>query len=213
MVGAMGGLYSAILRLDPAAYLPYFATGMVLWAFIAAQLTEAASGFIQFEHAIRHVHIPLPAYLLRILLRNIIVLGHNSVIILAALAFGTAGGAGGVLMAVPGLLILCCTLFGLSLIAAIACTRYRDFTQVVTVGLQMMFFVTPILWPAESLGQYAWAVQINPVFHLIEVVRAPLLGSMPAPASMVTAIVLCLMINTLAVWLFGRHHRRIVFWL
>ena len=213
MVGAMGWLYSTILNVNLAVYLPYFATGMVLWTFIAAQLTESANGFIQFEHAIRHVHIPLPAYLLRILWRNIIVLGHNSVIILAALAFGTAGGAAGVLLAIPGLLILSCTLFGMSLIAAIVCTRYRDFTQVVTVALQMLFFVTPILWPAESLGRHAWAVQINPMFHLVEVVRAPLLGAAPASTSVLTAIGMCLLVNTAAVWLFARHHRKIVFWL
>lgn len=213
MVGALGTLYSTILHVDIAVYLPFFAVGMVLWALIAGQLAEAANGFIQFEHAIRQVRIPLPAYLLRILWRNILVLAHNGVIVLAALLFFSPGTTAAALLALPGLLVLCATLFGLSLITAILCTRYRDFLQVVTVLLQLMFFITPILWKPDALGRHAWVVDINPAFHLIEMVRAPLLGSMPTALSTAAALGTCALVNLAAVWLFSRHHRQIVYWL
>ncbi len=213
MVGALGLLYSRILQVDIADYLPFFAVGMVLWALIAGQLTEAANGFTQFEHAIRQVRIPLPAYLLRILWRNILVLAHNSLIVLVALMFIGTGIPITALLALPGLVLLFGTLFGMSLITAILCTRYRDFLQVITVLLQLLFFVTPILWKPEALGRHGWVVDANPMFHLIEIVRAPLLGALPAPLSAGVALGLCVLVNLVALWLFSRHHRKIAYWL
>ena len=213
MVGALALLYSRIFQLEVASYLPHLAIGMVVWTLISTQISDAANAFIGFAHAIHQVRIPLPAYLLRILVRNLLMLAHNSVIVLLALIISGTHLSPATLLVVPGLLLVCATLFGLSLALAILCTRYRDLQQVVVVLLQLLFLVTPILWKPESLGADAWLASINPLFHLIEMVRMPTLGMAPPAASAAAALGLCAAANLLAVWLFTRYHRKIVYWL
>ena len=65
----------------------------------------------------------------------------------------------------------------MALVAAVLSTRYRDVPQIIANIIQVLFFLTPIFWSPESLPQRPVFVHFNPFFHLIELVRAPLLGA------------------------------------
>ena len=43
--------------------------------------------------------------------------------------------------------------------------------------------LSPIVWPKEALNGYSWIADVNPVFHFIELIRAPLLGAWPTAAN------------------------------
>jgi lipopolysaccharide transport system permease protein len=76
-----------------------------------------------------------------------------------------------------------------------------------------MLFATPIMWPISALGPAVIIANINPLHHLIEVVRAPMLGEAPPVLSWV-AVVLCAVAGwTVAILLLRRAARRLVFWL
>ena len=63
---------------------------------------------------------------------------------------------------------------------AVFCTRFRDFPQIVGNALQIMFFATPIMWRPETLLRtFHWIAEFNPLAHLIDIVRLPLLGMAP----------------------------------
>jgi len=73
-------------------------------------------------------------------------------------------------------------------------------------------FATPIMYLRESLGESAWIADINPLYHLIELVRAPLLGQAPAILSWEVAIATAVVGTAFALALLVRTSRRIVFW-
>ncbi len=73
----------------------------------------------------------MAVYLLRVLVRNLIILAHNSLIIVVVITFIGPGWTWAAIAAVPGLIILSITLFGLSVAIAILCTRFRDLPPVV----------------------------------------------------------------------------------
>jgi lipopolysaccharide transport system permease protein len=79
--------------------------------------------------------------------------------------------------------------------------------------VQILFFSTPIMYPVDALGDAAIIAHANPVHHFIELVRAPLLGKVPASGSWLVALGTIGAGFLLALLLFRRVERRIVYWL
>ena len=61
-----------------------------------------------------------------------------------------------------------------------ACARFRDIQQLVGTLLQISLFLTPIFWSPDQLsGRTALLAALNPMYHLIAIIREPLLGQAP----------------------------------
>lgn len=212
-IAVLGVLWSQIFQLDIKEYLPYYATGHVLWTWISAQLNDACAGFTQFEHIIKQARLPYPAYLLRLATRNALILAHHAIVIVAVLLLCGTG-----LHAVSPLALAGVGLVGvigvlLSVPIAICCARYRDLPPVVGSLLQVAFFLTPILWQPGALRSFAWMAHLNPLFHWIEVVRQPLLGQWPDPAHYAWTAGSIGVLALVALWLLGRQRDRIAYWM
>jgi lipopolysaccharide transport system permease protein len=103
----------------------------------------------------------------------------------------------------------------MALIMGTLCARFRDIPQIVSNLLQVSFYLTPIIWMPELLPERAskMLLDVNPFFHLIEIVRAPLLGATPSLLNWLVALALAM-----AGWIgglvfFGRFRSRIAYWL
>ena len=78
---------------------------------------------------------------------------------------------------IPGLALLLATSVWVALLLGTICARFRDVPQIAASLMQVAFFLTPIIWQPEQIGDRLIFVQINPFFHFIELIRAPLLGN------------------------------------
>ena len=61
-------------------------------------------------------------------------------------------------------------------------TRYRDIGPLLGAVVQLLFFMTPIIWNANTLtaqgaGRWSKIIELNPLLHYLDIVRAPLLGA------------------------------------
>jgi ABC-type polysaccharide/polyol phosphate export permease len=84
------------------------------------------------------------------------------------------------LLAVPGLVLVILNLTWISMLVGVLCTRYRDLPPIITNVMQIIFFLSPIMYKPSTLpAQLRFIVHVNPVFYLVEAVRAPLLGEAP----------------------------------
>jgi lipopolysaccharide transport system permease protein len=101
------------------------------------------------------------------------------------------------------------------LILAIICARYRDLPQMINSVLQVIFYLTPIMWLPSLLPARAgvYLLDWNPVFHMLEIVRAPLLGQLPSSANWMVAGGMAVAGWIVAVLVFARYKRRIAYWL
>jgi ABC-type polysaccharide/polyol phosphate export permease len=81
------------------------------------------------------------------------------------------------------------------------------------VATQLMFLVTPIFWRAEQIPDYPWLASYNPIFHLLEVCRAPMLGQ-TAPWNTWVAVALFNAVGCLfAFVVFARCRKRLAYWM
>jgi len=215
MIGTIGIVFGNIFKSPMTEFLPFIAIGIILWGFISTVITEGCTGFIVAEGIIKQLPIPLFVHILRMIWRNILILGHNIVIfpiILIAVGKPLYLVA---FLAIPGFLLLLVNLTWVALILALLCARYRDLAQIVGSVLQVVFYLTPIMWMPKNLPKATgiYLLDLNPVYHLLEIVRAPLLGDFPTTINWVVACSMALAGWLFAIALYGRYKRRIAYWL
>ncbi len=211
---AMGILFSTVLKSEIRLYLPYLAFGMVTWNFLASAASDGPQIFVESQHIINSLKMPFSVHVLRYLVRNIIIFGHNLVAALATLWI--LGGSIGHTwpLALLGLPILFLTAFALGLILAIMGARFRDLGPMIGMVIQLAFFLTPILWRLEDIPEpYHWWVSVNPAYHLIELIRAPLMGSNAFWPSLLAATLTAFLLLGVAFALLSIFRRRISYWL
>jgi lipopolysaccharide transport system permease protein len=74
-------------------------------------------------------------------------------------------------------------------------------------------FVTPIMWPVSAISDARFVADINPFYHLIQLVRAPLLGELAEPLSWIVVLCMCIVGYGLAAFALTRASPRLVYWL
>ena len=213
MVGALGTLYSTLFRMDLHEYLPFLALSLVLWGFLSSLVSDACSCFQQAEGMIRSVRLPFSLHALRVIVRNVLVLGHNVVVIAVVYAVFDRWPGVHALLAVPALALwivdglACCLLLGA------VCARFRDIPPIVGSVMQIAFFISPVIWRPEMLqGAAAAWLPWNPFFTLLEVVRAPLLGVAPGWGVWASALGFSALLCGAAWIAFVRVRSRLAFW-
>jgi len=214
MVGALGYLYAGIFHTDVSDYLPFLALSMVLWSFLSTVVGECCNVFTESEGIVRAVRMPFFLFAIRLLIRNVLVLAHNVLVIAVVfVVFGVWPGWSGFLV-LPSLMLWVIDCLAAALLFGTFCTRFRDIMPIVTSVMQIAFFLTPVIWKPEQLGSQGQALlPFNPFFDLLEIVRSPLLGAVPATEIWLGALLYSAMLWMLAWSLFSRARGRIAFWI
>jgi ABC-2 type transport system permease protein len=175
---AMGILYGALFGEPIQTFLPYVATGLLIWNFVNGCILEGSEVFIANEGLIRFLPAPISLHVYRLLWRQTLFFLHNLVIWLLLIVIFPQPLSASVLLAVPAFLLLIVNGMWVALLAGIVATRFRDIPPIIASLTQLLFFMTPIVWSYERLKSNPLSayIELNPVMHFVEVLRQPLLG-------------------------------------
>lgn len=213
MVCAIGYMFSNIFKSPIDEFLPYFAAGQTVWLFISTQINKSCTTFTQYQSVIKQMSVPLSVHIMRNLWSNLILFGHNFIIIIIVL-FVYNKISWMILLAIPAFILILILLFLISIMLGIICTRFRDITQIVAVFMQLIFFFTPILWMKKVLtGRNSWVSDYNPFYHIIEIVRAPLLGVAPSGILWAYMLAYIAIAAVMAVFFLKKFRHRVSYWL
>ena len=212
LVGGLGLLYAGLFKMDVADYVPFIAAGFIVWGLISGLITEGCAAFVGAEGIIKQVGLPLSVHVYRMVWRNLIIFAHNVIIyaIVAAVFLIQPGWAG--LLALPGLALLCLNGVWMGLVFGLVSARFRDVPQIAASIVQIAFFLTPIIWKPEMMPDRALVLDLNPFYHLMEVVRAPALGQTPDLVSWLAALGITLCGWLATVFMYRRYRWRIAYW-
>ena len=141
--------------------------------------------FTSVEGIIRQMPIPFFVYVLRTYWRNTIILAHNILIFPAVCLVVGKPLSLTSLLALPGFLIVSINLLWIAFVIGIFCTRFRDCVQIVNSLLQIVFYVAPIIWMPSALPARGASMILdpNPVYHMLCLIRDPILGIAPTMAN------------------------------
>ena len=175
MVAALGILYAALFRQPVHDYLPFLTLSLVLWGYLSTVTNEACACFSGAESAIRARRTPFLLLVGRIVLRNVIVLGHNVLVVVVVFAlFGVRPGWTA-LWCIPGLALWLLDSIAITVLLGTLGARFRDIPPIVGSLLQIAFFISPVIWKPELIPHARVWMRLNPFYSLLDVVREPLL--------------------------------------
>jgi lipopolysaccharide transport system permease protein len=212
MVLSMGILYSQLFHMQLHDYMPYLALSLVLWNALSGTVSEACLCFTTAEGTIRSIRLPFTVYATRAVVRNVLVLAHNIVVIVAVFAWYDTWPGVAALGALVGLGLWLVDAIAACLLLGALCARFRDIPPIVGSIVQIAFFLTPIIWRPELIGKGAEWLVLNPFYPLLALVRDPLLNTVPAPQVWLAAFVWSGLLCGLAGLLFARVRARLAFW-
>jgi ABC-type polysaccharide/polyol phosphate export permease len=213
LVAVLGALYSTLLNQDPRLYVPFLAIGLVVWQFISTCATEGCNVFINAGYLIKQIRLPLTVHVCRQVWRNFVIFLHSlPVVIIALIAFGQWPNEN-ILVLPFGLILLILNVTWITVVLGILCARFRDILPIVSNFIQIAFFFTPVMWSVDILKERAWVADYNPLYHLIEIIRAPVLGEPTQMNSWAWATGLAIFGFVLAQWMMLRYRNRVAYWL
>jgi lipopolysaccharide transport system permease protein len=215
LIGALGLVFGNLFDSPMKEFLPFLTIGLILWTFISTTLNEGCMGFTAAEAMIKQISLPLFTHILRVLWRNLIIFAHNLIIYPLVLIVFWVSLPVTAFLAIAGLLLLMINLSWMALVLGVFCARFRDVPLIVANLLQVFFYLTPVIWMPQVLPKRASMLLLtaNPFFHLIETVRAPLLGTPPSALNWQVGILMAMAGWVFTILFYGRFRSRISYWL
>lgn len=160
----------------------FYMSGTVAWTYFSTSLLKTSDTFIQNANIFGKVYFPRMAVPVSIILSNLILFLIQFLLlagIMIIYAFrGIEYNLGPELLLIPFLLLLLAGLgLGFGIIVSSLTTKYRDLKQLVTFGVQLWMYATPVIFPLSEIdGKYRIIFLLNPLTGVIESFRSILLG-------------------------------------
>ncbi len=214
-------LFAPIFSMPRSTYFLYVLTGLAFWSFLHASLVQGCRSFLVGEHYIRQHPAPMAIYSLRTILGAGF---HLAVALVAALILSfslallssqwTSSYPLALLSLIPSFLLLLIFAWAVATLAGLAHVFFRDTGHLCEVGLQVLFYLTPIVYPRSLMDQrgFAWLTTWNPFIPLLDLLRNPLVDqSLPSLATFVNATIVVGALLSLALVALARLERRLIF--
>lgn len=217
LVGSLGFLYSVLFNQNIDTYLPFLAVGLIIWMFISTLLNEATTVFVSSEGMLKQIRLPLTVHVCRMVYRNLIIFAHNAVIIVFVMIWAQTPITWGLILIPAALILISFNGINVGLILGILSTRFRDIAQLVASIIQVIFFVTPIMWSPEILYgrgvNMTWIIEYNPAYYFIEIVRGPVLGSEISLNPWLVVLGISIVTWLLGIYSLVKFRHRVAYWL
>lgn len=214
-VGLIGWVWGALWKVPIAEMMVFVGVGLVMWTFFTGILADVAQGFHLNAHLFANQYLAKSTVIFAIIYKHLILLAHNSVVIVVLLAiFGPWPSMGQFVWLPVGLLLVCMFAYWSGFILSALGARFRDISQIVTIVIQFGFFVTPILWMLrQAPKEVRDLLDFSPFYHMLEVLRGPIAGSAAGwlPWTVMAVAAFGGLIVTLPLIGYLRH--KVVYWL
>lgn len=213
-IGCMSVMLTGLWHTDPSNFMPYFSASYIAWILLSTLINDGTQTFINQEATLKQFSRPYVMFACLTTWRNFIVFAHHLVIFALVLLFCRHEVNYNLLWLLPGLAVIfglgvcICTFLGM------VCARYRDIQQIINSMLQLVLFVTPIMWRPEQIGAKGMLLaNLNPLYHIISLIRQPLLGVAPTATNWMISIACTLLLGLITFKLFSKKYPIIIYWI
>lgn len=210
-------VFSRLFHTNIILYAPYILSGIIVWEFIGGSLTGGTLAFVHADTYIKQCKHPLAIYTLRLILTNLIVLSLASLVLLVWTLLVLPQNFGwswlSILTFFPLVVIL---IWPLSTLLAYIGTRFRDVQHAMGLILQLIWFISPVYFEVKMFrnGGMNGLVDYNPVYHLLQIIRAPLLdGQWPTITNYFFCLSTVVVLSLLAFAVGRKSESKVVFYL
>lgn len=209
----MGTLFKS----DLGEYAPYIFSGLIFWDFLTGCVIAGCSAVINSETYIKQYVHPVAIYPLRYSIAALINLGFAFVGLVLWILLWRPGNIGYSWLTLPPSFCLLFLLgWPLAILASFINTRFRDFQQLIVLILQAVWYISPVFIDVKVLrtAKLDALVDLNPVYHILNIFRAPILeGEFPSAVSLFYVAASILVAWAAAILVIWRQERKLIFYL
>ena len=178
-------IFGSVAKL-PTDGLPqflFYMSGTVIWTYFASCLTKTSETFVNNANLFGKVYFPRLAVPVSILVSNLITFTIQFVFFLGFMLFfglnGSALSPNLWILLTPILILMMAGLgLGFGILISSLTTKYRDLRFLVTFGVQLLMYATPVIYPVSSIPErFQWIILANPMTSIVEAFRYAFLGA------------------------------------
>lgn len=175
----------AQISTDGLPQILFYLAGITIWNYFAETLTATSNTFITNASIFGKVYFPRLVMPLSKVFSGLIKFAIQFLLFISFLFYYMATGSSvkpdltGILTITPIVLFIMAGLgFGIGLILSALTTKYRDLIFLITFGIQLAMYATPVIYPLSAItSKYKWLIEANPMSWLVEGFRKVYLGA------------------------------------
>lgn len=173
----------AKLSTDGLPMMVFYLAGITVWNYFSQTLTATSTVFKDNAQMFGKVYFPRLTMPLSIVISNLVRFGIQFALFMAVWVYyfvqGDAIHPNGYILLMPVLVFIMGIMsLGLGMIFSALTTKYRDLAMLLTFGIQLLMYATPVIYPLSSLSdKYRWLIVANPMTSVVETFRYAFLGS------------------------------------
>lgn len=161
----------------------FYLAGIILWNFFNDSFTGTSGTFKEHAHVFSKVYFPRIIMPVSVISTQLLRFAIQFLMLLGAMVFysfsrGFSFPVNSWLLALPFIVLQVGAFsLGLGLIFSVLTAKYRDMTNLATLGVRLLMFLTPVIYPLATIPENVrWLVQLNPLTPLFELFRLAILG-------------------------------------
>lgn len=195
----------------------YIYSGIICWDIIIFSSISGSMSFMNAAPYIKQFAHPIAIYPLRSILVGLINFGLAMIGLICWVLIWQPENISLSWLSLP-LTFFLLLLIGwpLAILCAVIGTIFRDFSQLLTIALQALWFVSPVFFSTQVFinGGIGFLVYYNPIYHILELIRAPFLyGKFPTLINYEVTALLIIGLWCIGILLISRFEKRIILYL
>lgn len=197
------------LKPQDVPYPLFVFSGLLFWNLFTNILNGVANSMIANQSIIQKIYFPRLILPLSTTIVHLIDFGFAFLIFAGLMLYFKIVPSLVALVAVPlGILVVILGAAGLGLILSSLNIKYRDVRYALPFFVQILFFVTPVIYTPSILGSYTWLWVLNPMASVITTMRGVLIGSWAmSPKPFLLSLLSALILFILGVYVFNKTER------
>ena len=214
-IAAISTIFAAAFRQDATSFALLVTTGLVCWLFLSDITTSSVTSYSRAKGLLLSMPLPAHALPLRNLLRESLFFAQNFLLVIPILILLGELTSVRLDLFLFGLALVIPSMLGIAWTVSIVSARLPDVGKLISSIMQVLFFITPVIWDSRRFpeGIMSVIVQINPYYHLLNVIRLPLMGDTPTLANYLVVLIGGGTSLLLGYWMVKRSRNKILRWL
>lgn len=201
----------ANLPTDNLPRILFYMTGVVLWNYFASCFTKTSNTFVGNTHLFGKVYFPRLAVPISVIISNLLGFFIQLSLLIPFLVYYRNSIHPNIFLVFIPLIIPVLAIMGLGfgLIVSSVTIKYRDFIYLVSFGVQLGMYMTPVIYPLSMVpGKFKYIASLNPISPVLELFRYAVLGRGTfTPLSLCYSLVFSIVIIFIGILSFNKVER------
>ena len=207
-------VFSTLFNRQLVHFPVYFMSAHMAWGFFSSTSTQAMSSMLRSAGLFKRIYVPKYIFVLATVFAGFINF-LLALIPLAGLVIFLHHKVTTAIFFVPiAVIVLTAFTIGVSFIIATVAVFFDDITQFYSVILQALMYLTAIFYPIDIVpGKYRILIELNPMYHIVQMIRQPIYyGVMPSALTIIAAVLSAVVALAVGTYVFTRFSDRFVYY-